>query len=76
MAIEVVTVRQHLVVDGVSDVSVSAISHDDEAGDFYRDIIFFGEPEEGTSVIPTILAVRIRADTVDPLKITVPQDEF
>jgi hypothetical protein len=79
-----VVTSQVMEIDEISDVAVTAIAHDDEAGDFYRDLIFFGTPPEmaaGTTVvdvstIPTILKLRIRAPTVEPLKITVPQDEF
>ena len=57
--------------------------HDDAAGDFFREIVFFGTPPEAqagvefdTSTIPTILRIRIRAATVDPLHVSVPQSEF
>lgn len=76
MAVEIVTTSQAVTIDGVADVSVSAIAHDDVKGDYYRDIVIFGEPEEGETTQPTMLSIRIRAATADPLKITVPQDEF
>jgi hypothetical protein len=76
MAVEIVTTRQSVTIDGVADVSVTAIAHDDVAGDYYRDIAFFGEAAEGEETMPAVLSIRIRAITADPLKITVPQDEF
>jgi hypothetical protein len=76
MAIEVVTTQQWVTLDGVSDVAVSAIAHDDVKGDYYRDITFFGEPSIEGGTIPIVLAIRIRAASTHPLKITVPQDEF
>lgn len=70
-------------IDEITDIAVTAIAHDDEAGDYYREIVFFGTPPDAVegvefdvSTIPTILRLKIRAPTVDPLKITVPQDEF
>jgi hypothetical protein len=76
MAGEIVITSQTVTIDAVSDVSVSSIAHDDVVGDFYRTITVWGTPVEGDSNIPAVLVVRIRADSVDPLKITVPQDEF
>jgi hypothetical protein len=77
MAGEIVITSQTVTIDAVSsDVSVSSIAHDDVVGDFYRTITVWGTPAEGDSNIPAVLVVHIRADTVDPLKITVPQDEF
>ena len=78
-----VTTSQTIEIDEISDIAVTAIFHDDDVGDYYREIIFFGTPpdvtegiEFDTSTIPTILRIKIRAATVEPLKITVPQDEF
>jgi len=76
MAIQIITTSQSVEIDPVTDVAVTAIAHDDIKGDYYRDITLFGEPLEGIDTVPTILIIRIRAATVDPLKITVPQDEF
>jgi hypothetical protein len=72
----VVTKSQSVDLDPISDVAVTAIARDDVKGDYYRDITLFGEPGEGESTVPTIMVIRIRAATIDPLKITVPQDEF
>jgi hypothetical protein len=72
----VVTKSQSVELDPISDVAVTAIARDDVKGDYYRDITLFGEPGENESTVPTVLTVRIRAATADPLKITVPQDEF
>lgn len=55
MAVEIVTTSQAVTIDGVADVSVSAIAHDDVKGDYYRDIVIFGEPEEGETTQPTML---------------------
>jgi hypothetical protein len=82
-----VCVSQEIEIDGISDVTVGALMHDDMRGDFYREIVFFGTPpdqmlQEGvtpvdvTSTVPTVLRVRIRAATVDPLHVTVPMSEF
>ena len=76
MPVEIVTTRQSVTIDGVADIAVSAIERDDVKGDYFRDITFFGEPGEGESTAPTVMTIRIRASTADPLKITVPQDEF
>jgi len=81
---QIKTTRYEVELETVSDVAVTAIFRDDVVGDFYRDIVFFGEPPEpvegtavvDTSTIPTLMRVRIRASAVDSLKITVPQDEF
>ncbi len=82
-----VCVSQEIEIDGITDVTVTALMHDDIRGDFYREIVFFGTPpdqmlQEGvtpvdvTSTVPTVLRVRIRAATVDPLHVTVPMSEF
>jgi hypothetical protein len=73
---EIVTRSQSVEINQVSDLVVTAIAHDDIAGDYYRDITFFGEAGEGELTIPTVMTIRIRAATVDPLKISVPADEF
>jgi hypothetical protein len=72
----VVTKSQSVELDPISDVAVTAIARDDVKGDYYRDITLFGEPGGGESTVPTVMTIRIRAATIDPLKITVPQDEF
>ena len=72
----VVTISQSVEIDGIADVAVSAIAHDDVAGDYFRDIVLFGDAGEGQSTMPAVLSVRMRAATADPLKITVPQDSF
>jgi hypothetical protein len=74
--VEIVTTRQSVTLDGVADIVVTAIEHDDVKGDYFRDVTFFGEPGEGESTAPTVMTIRIRASAADPLKITVPQDEF
>jgi hypothetical protein len=74
--VEIVTTRQSVTIEGVADVAVTAIERDDVKGDYFRDITFFGEPGEGESTAPTVMTIRIRASAADPLKITVPQDEF
>jgi hypothetical protein len=74
--VEIVTTRQSVTLDGVADVAVTAIERDDVKGDYFRDITFFGEPGEGESTAPTVMTIRIRASAADPLKISVPQDEF
>jgi hypothetical protein len=74
--VEIVTTQQSVTLDGVADVAVTAIERDDVKGDYFRDITFFGEPGEGESTAPTVMTIRIRASAADPLKITVPQDEF
>jgi hypothetical protein len=79
-----VCVSQEIEIDGVTDVTVTALMHDDVRGDFYREIVFFGTPPDlapgttaiDTSTIPTILRVRVRAATVEPLHVTVPASEF
>ncbi len=78
-----VCVSQEIEIDGISDVTVGALMHDDMRGDFYREIVFFGTPPDtpagmavDTSTTPTVLRVRIRAATVDPLHVTVPVSEF
>ena len=78
-----VTVSQEIEIDGITDVAVTALMHDDARGDFYREIVFFGTPpdvvagvEFDVSTIPTILRVRIRAATVEPLHVSVPVSEF
>jgi hypothetical protein len=74
---------QVMEIDEITDIAVTSIAHDDAAGDYYREIVFFGTPPDAVegiefdvSTIPTILRLKIRAPTVAPLKITVPQDEF
>jgi hypothetical protein len=74
--VEIVTTHQSVTLDGVADVAVTVIERDDVKGDYFRNITFFGEPGEGESTAPTVMTIRIRASTADPLKITVPQDEF
>jgi hypothetical protein len=74
--VEIVTTRQSATIEGVADVAVTAIERDDVKGDYFRDITFFGEPAEGESTAPTVMTIRIRASAADPLKISVPQDEF
>jgi hypothetical protein len=74
--VQIVTTRQSVTLDGVADIAVTSIEHDDVEGGYFRDITFFGEPGEGESTAPTVMTIRIRASTADPLKITVPQDEF
>jgi hypothetical protein len=74
--VEIVTTRQSVTLDGVADIAVTAIERDDVKGDYFRDITFFGEPGEGESTAPTVMTIRIRASAADPLKISVPQDEF
>jgi hypothetical protein len=76
MAVEIVTTQQSVTIDGVADVAVTTIAHDDVKGDYYRVITLFGIPGEGETTSPTVLTVRIRAATADPLKISVPADEF
>jgi hypothetical protein len=78
-----VTTSQVIEIDQITDVAVGAIFHDDQAGDYYREIIFFGtapDAPEGvefdTSTIPTILKIKIRAATVAPLHVSVPESEF
>ena len=80
----IVVTSQVIEIDEISDVSVTAIAQDPILGDYYRDIVFFGTPpeaEEGVeaidlSTVPTILRVRIRATTITPLHVTVPESEF
>ena len=74
--IEIVTTQQSVTLDGVADVAVTAIERDVVKGDYFRDITFFADPGEGESTAPTVMTIRIRASAADPLKITVPQDEF
>lgn len=79
-----VVTSQVIEMDHISDVAVKDIELDEVAGDYFRDIVFFGEaPEipEGTTAeiegtIPTILRIRIRAETVEALHVTFPQGEF
>jgi hypothetical protein len=82
-----VCVSQEIEIDGITDVTVTALMHDDIRGDFYREIVFFGTPpdqqlQDGvmpvdvSATVPTVLRVRIRAATVDPLHVSVPQSEF
>jgi hypothetical protein len=82
-----VCVAQEIEIDEITDVTVTALMHDDIRGDFYREIVFFGTPpeqllQEGVTPVdvsattPTVLRVRIRAATVDPLHVTVPASEF
>jgi hypothetical protein len=76
MAVEIVTTRQSITIDGVADIAVTAIERDDVKGDYFRDITFFGEGDDGETTAPMVMTIRIRASAPDPLKITVPQDEF
>ena len=82
-----VCVSQEIEIDGITDVTVTALMHDDIRGDFYREIVFFGTPpdqllQEGVTPVdvstttPTVLRVRIRAATAEPLHVTVPMSEF
>lgn len=78
-----VCVSQEIEIDGITDVTVTALMHDDVRGDFYRELVFFGTPPDApegvamdTGTIPTVLRVRIRAATVEPLHVSVPQSEF
>jgi hypothetical protein len=79
-----VVTSQTIEIDQISDIAVTSIAHDDVAGDYYREIVFFGavpEIPEGTLTpivgsTPETLRVKIRAATVEPLKISVPADEF
>jgi hypothetical protein len=79
-----VVTSQTIEIDRITDVSVSAIAHDDVAGDYYRDFVFFGTApplpegteEEIVGTIPTTLKIRIRAETAEPLQVTFPQGEF
>lgn len=79
-----VCVAQEIEIDGITDVSVTALKFDAVRGDYYREIVFFGTPPdapEGALVVdvsttPTVLRLRIRAPTVDPLHISVPESEF
>jgi hypothetical protein len=70
------TLSQSIEITDVTDVAVSAVAHDDVLGDYYRTITIFGSPDEGGATIPTTFLLRIRAPTADPLKISVPADEF
>jgi hypothetical protein len=80
----IVTTSQVIEIDEISDITVGAIFHDDVVGDYYREIVFFGTPPDitpGTTTfdvgtIPTILKLKIRAPTVEPLRVTVPENEF
>jgi hypothetical protein len=74
--VEIVTTRQSVTIEGVADIAVTAIEHDNVKGDYFRDITFFGEADESETTAPTVMTIRIRAGTADPLKITVPQDDF
>ena len=79
-----VTTSQVIEIDEISDVSVTAIAQDPVLGDYFRDIVFFGTPPEAVegvevldlSTVPTILRIRIRATSVTPLHVTVPELEF
>lgn len=79
-----VVTSQVIEIDHITDVAVKDIEHDDVAGDYFRDIVFFGEaPEipEGTTApiegtIPTILRIRIRASDAVALHVSFPQGEF
>jgi hypothetical protein len=79
-----VTTSQTIEIDQISDITVGAIFHDDVVGDYFREIVFFGTPPDivpGTttfdvSTIPTILKLRIRAPTIEPLHVSVPESEF
>jgi hypothetical protein len=79
-----VVTAQTIEVDGITDIGVGAIFHDDVVGDYYREIVFFGTPPDlpvGTTTvdvgtIPEVLRIKIRAITVEPLHVSVPESEF
>jgi hypothetical protein len=79
-----VVTAQTIEVDGITDVAVGAVFHDDVVGDYYREIVFFGTAPDlpigtttaDTSTIPEVLRIKIRSITVEPLHISVPESEF
>jgi hypothetical protein len=83
-ATTMVTTSQVIEIDQITSIAVGDVFHDDVVGDYYREITFFGTPPDlppGTTAvmmntIPTILKVKLRASTVDPLHIEVPISEF
>jgi hypothetical protein len=76
MASELRLLEQTVELSEVTDVIVTVIAADVNAGDHYRDIRFFGTPPEGTETIPMLFTIRIRSDDLLKLKITVPESEF
>lgn len=75
-ATKIATIAQTIEMNDVSDVVVTPIQHDDVMGDNFREIRIMGTPPDGDTVIPVNLVVRIRASDTEPLKVTVPENEF
>ena len=61
--------EQQLVVDNITDIVVTEIAQDAEAGDYVRDIRILGDNSR------LVLQVRCRATTLDGLQIAIPAQE-
>jgi len=76
MASELTLISQTVQLTEVTDIAVTVVTPDIDAGDHFREIRFFGTPPEGEETIPMMFIIRIRADDPIKLKITVPISEF
>jgi hypothetical protein len=76
MAAEIKMTQQTLEISGVTDVVVTAIEQDADAGDYVRDIRIIGEPVSEGAAGPLLLQIRIRALTREELELTAPTQQF
>jgi hypothetical protein len=65
---------QNVEIISVSDVVVTPVVQDTDAGDYVRDIRIFTEPMPGMPIM--VLQLRIRAAVANVLRVTSPQVDF
>ena len=70
------TTQVNLECDEVTNVVVTSIEQDLEAGDYVRVIRVFGTPPAGATTAPMLMEIKIRAATQQPLQIDSPQSVF
>lgn len=72
----IVTKAQTIEIDGVTDIIVTATTLDEDAGDYVRELRFFGIPAAEGQSAPLVFTLRIRHPQRDAIAITVPQQDF
>lgn len=75
MAYNIKQLVNSLEISPVTDIVVTTIEHDEEAGDYYRDIkIFAVDPISEVSAV--VAMFRVRGAAADDIEIDVPASQF
>ncbi len=75
MSYEIKTTVQTIEINNVTNTAITAITEDEEQGDYYREIRIFAVPT-GSTAETVVITLRIRGAASDDIELDVPASTF